>query len=56
MMGGLALNFIGTIIAILRAQLKTENRLTHLETMVSVIMRDYHNNCPVRRDDAPLRG
>ncbi len=39
MVAGLVLNFVGTLIAIFRAQLKTENRLTHVETMVSVMIR-----------------
>ncbi len=39
MVGGLVINFAGTLIAISRARLKTESRLTHLETLMELMVR-----------------
>ncbi len=37
---GILINFVGTLFAIFRAQLKTENRLTKMETMVGMMVRE----------------
>lgn len=37
---GLGLNFIGTVITIMRSQLKTENRITKVETLVGILVRE----------------
>jgi hypothetical protein len=37
---GLIINFLGTLFAIFRSQLKTENRITRVETLMSILVRE----------------
>ncbi len=40
LLGALVVNFLGTMMAIFRSQLKTESRITRVETLVSMLVRE----------------